>query len=45
MSTIVMSVGGVLILPTTNSIFKLMQDVGNFNFLYFIQNQDYINTG
>lgn len=45
-STIVMRVGGVLILPIMiNGIFRLAQDAENFNFLYFKQRQDGINTG
>lgn len=36
----------MLILPTvTNSIFRLVQDAENFNFLYFKQRQDDINAG
>lgn len=40
-----MSFGGVLILPTmTKSIFRLVQDAENFNFLYFMQRQDDTNA-
>lgn len=41
-----MSVDGMLILPTmTNSIFRLVQDAENFNFLYFMQREFDINAG
>lgn len=41
-----MSVDGVLILPTvTNSIFRLVHDAENFNFLYFMQREDDIDAG
>lgn len=40
-----MSVDGVLILPTvTNSIFRLVHDAENFNFLYFMQREDDIDA-